>query len=188
MAPVSESFSSPPMRCSRPGVPGTPRAGRASGIARRAGSPRDRFEPDRERRQALDVRHMPRLRGVGDIAVRQHDNRHHVLGRDAHRLDAVSKQSAGARGGRTATGLSPCRPYSACIRSDCSVFVGMPGRGPARCVLTTTSGSSAATARPIASLFSARPDPSWRSRRARRRRRRRWRRRPRRSRLRPGRW
>ena len=72
---------------------------------------------------------------------------------------ARSKHSAGVAGAITAIGLSPLRPTIACSRSACSVLVGMPVDGPARCTFTTTSGSSTATARPIASCFSAKPGP-----------------------------
>jgi hypothetical protein len=71
----------------------------------------------------------------------------------------TSNASAGVEAAITATGDSPLRPYMHCKRSACCVFVGMPVLGPARCTLSTTSGSSAITARPIASLFSAMPGP-----------------------------
>jgi hypothetical protein len=45
------------------------------------------------------------------------------------------------------------------MRSACSVLVGMPVEGPARCTLSTTSGTSAIEANPIASVFNARPGP-----------------------------
>lgn len=45
------------------------------------------------------------------------------------------------------------------LRSACSVLVGMPVEGPARCTSTMTSGSSNATAREIVSLLSATPGP-----------------------------
>src|SRR5690606_35275312 len=44
-------------------------------------------------------------------------------------------------------------------RSDCSGLVGMPVDGPARCTLTTTSGSSVMKASDIASDFRAMPGP-----------------------------
>ena len=59
----------------------------------------------------------------------------------------------------TATGASPCRPNRAMLRSACSVFVGMPVEGPARCTSTTISGSSSATASEIVSPLSATPGP-----------------------------
>ena len=45
------------------------------------------------------------------------------------------------------------------MRSACSVFVGMPVAGPARWMSQITSGSSSITARPMVSIFSARPGP-----------------------------
>ena len=72
---------------------------------------------------------------------------------------AIVKQSAGLCGARTTIGQSPLRPNIACSRSDCSVFVGRPVEGPPRWTLTTTSGSSVITARPMASPLSARPGP-----------------------------
>ena len=72
---------------------------------------------------------------------------------------ATSKQSLGLRAAITGTGASALRPYTAWYRSDCSVFVGKPVDGPPRCELTTTSGSSALMARPIASVFNAMPGP-----------------------------
>ena len=48
-------------------------------------------------------------------------------------LDAMyaqSKQFPGEELARTIAGLSPFLPYKACIKSDCSVFVGNPVEGP----------------------------------------------------------
>ena len=62
------------------------------------------------------------------------------------------RSSGPASGAATmGTGASPCRPYMACSRSACSVLVGMPVDGPPRWMLTMTSGSSMAEARPIVS-------------------------------------
>ena len=44
-------------------------------------------------------------------------------------------------------------------RSDCSVLVGMPVDGPARCTSTTIIGNSSATASPIISAFRSMPGP-----------------------------
>src|SRR5438477_415678 len=54
---------------------------------------------------------------------------------------AVSKQPPGVLGAITGSGDSPCRAYSAISRSDCSVFVGIPVDGPARCTSTMIIGS-----------------------------------------------
>ena len=72
---------------------------------------------------------------------------------------AMSKHSAGVAGATTGMGASPLRPNMTCSRSDCSVLVGMPVEGPARCTSTTTSGSSTMTARPMASDLRAMPGP-----------------------------
>ncbi len=59
----------------------------------------------------------------------------------------------------TIQGASPFRPYIACIKSACSVFVGNPVEGPPRCTFTITNGISIITAKPIASVLSASPGP-----------------------------
>ena len=72
---------------------------------------------------------------------------------------AAKKQSDGVAAATTGTGDSPFRPYSAISRSACSVLVGMPVDGPARCTSTMSSGSSTETARPTVSAFSSMPGP-----------------------------
>ena len=72
---------------------------------------------------------------------------------------AASKQSDGVAAAITGSGASPWRPNNAWVRSACSVLVGMPVDGPARCTSTITSGSSSITASPIVSDFSAMPGP-----------------------------
>ena len=72
---------------------------------------------------------------------------------------AISKQLVGVEAARTTTGDSPFLPYKACSKSVCSDLVGSPVEGPPRCTSIITNGSSAITARPIASLFSASPGP-----------------------------
>ena len=72
---------------------------------------------------------------------------------------AVAKQSAGEQAANTATGDSPLRPMTAWNRSACSVLVGIPVDGPARCTSTITRGSSVITPRPTASIFRAMPGP-----------------------------
>src|SRR5688500_14642853 len=69
------------------------------------------------------------------------------------------KHDAGEYEATIGSGASPWRPYNAWRRSACSVFVGRPVEGPPRWTSTITSGSSSDTARPIVSLFSARPGP-----------------------------
>ena len=70
---------------------------------------------------------------------------------------AMKKQSDGVLGATMATEESPLRPNIAWSKSDCSVFVGMPVEGPARCTSMTTRGSSVMTARLRASLLRASP-------------------------------
>ena len=72
---------------------------------------------------------------------------------------ATSKQCDGERGATIGSGASPWRPNIASSRSVCSVLVGMPVDGPARCTSTTSSGSSRLIARPSASAFRSRPGP-----------------------------
>ena len=71
----------------------------------------------------------------------------------------VPKASAGEAMASTGSGASPWRPYIAMSRSACSVLVGMPVEGPARCTSTMISGSSVMTARLIVSDFRAMPGP-----------------------------
>ena len=71
--------------------------------------------------------------------------------------NAASKQSAGVQAANTTAGHSPLRPYNACIKSVCSDLVGIPVEGPPRCTSITTNGTSAITAKPMASLFKAKP-------------------------------
>src|SRR6266480_3811526 len=72
---------------------------------------------------------------------------------------ATQKQSAGVDAASTGMGASEFRPNKACNRSACSVLVGRPVDGPPRWISQMTSGISTATARPIASVFSAMPGP-----------------------------
>ena len=56
-------------------------------------------EADRERLVAAHVRHLPRLRRIGDVAVGQQHDRRHVAGGDPHRLDRAFERVGGrARG------------------------------------------------------------------------------------------
>src|SRR6266550_9383772 len=72
---------------------------------------------------------------------------------------ATQKQSAGVDAASTGMGASEFRPNKACNRSACSVLVGRPVDGPPRWISQMTSGISTATARPMASVFSAMPGP-----------------------------
>ena len=77
----------------------------------------------------------------------------------ANASTVAAKQSLGDAGAITASGHSLFRPYIACSRSACSVFVGSPVLGPPRWTSTMTTGSSTITASPIASALSATPGP-----------------------------
>ena len=153
------AFSMPPMRCSRPGVPGT-----AHGRARVVGVAQVRVE-DRlalgvggvglggelapSGRAARRRRDRPRLGAVGEVAVGEQEHRRAVGRRDPHRLDARRRSSRPATAGAMiGTGDSPLRPNIACSRSDCSVLVGSPVDGPPRWTSTMTSGSSSETREP----------------------------------------
>ncbi len=59
----------------------------------------------------------------------------------------------------TTRGESPWPPKQAMFKSDCSTFVGIPVEGPPRCTSTMTSGISAMTAQPRASVLSEIPGP-----------------------------
>ena len=72
---------------------------------------------------------------------------------------ATQKQSAGVDAASTGIGASELRPNKACNKSACSVLVGRPVDGPPRWMSQITNGISTATARPIASVFSAMPGP-----------------------------
>src|SRR5215469_15858349 len=72
---------------------------------------------------------------------------------------AIQKQSLGVEGATIGMGASELRLNIACKRSACSVLVGRPVDGPPRWMSQITSGNSTATARPIASVFSAMPGP-----------------------------
>src|SRR5574344_1096349 len=74
-------------------------------------------------------------------------------------LKAISKQLAGEWAATTTSGLSPFLPYNTSFRSACSVLVGIPVHGPARCTSTTTNGNSVITASPNASDLRERPGP-----------------------------
>src|ERR1041384_2172238 len=88
MLPVSASFSMPPMRCSRPGVPGMTHA-RASVFGSRSYT-KFVFGSGRcvalEGGRAAEVRQLPRLRAVRDVAVAEQHHGHHVARRDLHGL------------------------------------------------------------------------------------------------------
>ena len=72
---------------------------------------------------------------------------------------AASKQCDGERGATIGSGASPWRPNIASSRSVCSVLVGMPVDGPARCTSTISIGSSRLIASPSASALRSRPGP-----------------------------
>ncbi len=165
MLPVPSAFSSPPMRCVNPGVPGTAH-GRASVSGSRAygrNVPAGPFgsvakSTRRSGNESTDgTRHGSDPFAIAPSESSSTGVRYVTAIRAAS--SATSKASAGDRGATTGTGDSPLRPYSACSRSACSVFVGRPVDGPPRCTSTITSGSSVITASPIVSDLSASPGP-----------------------------
>ncbi len=160
----------PPIRCSRPGVPGT-----AHGRARVSSSRRNGWKVGsplgsvplgslanstcRSGRLSTSGT-RPRLGAVGEVAVGQDEDRGAVGRGDAHGIHRGAEAVGGRLGRRrSAPGDSPLRPNMAWSRSACSVLVGRPVEGPPRCTSTMTSGSSSETARPIDSDFRATPGP-----------------------------
>src|SRR5918997_452256 len=79
----------------------------------------------------------------------------------ARRADSIAaqKHDGGEYDATIGSGASPWRPYIACSRSDCSVFVGSPVDGPPRWISMTINGSSRDSANPSASDLRSRPGP-----------------------------
>ena len=149
------------MRCSRPGVPGLTH-GRASVTSSRLYGSRLSSSLWSTRTSGSSSSDRGSCQGSAPFAMKPSESSitgtmYLVAMRTAS--NAIAKQSAGLFGARIGTGLSPLRPNIACIRSDCSVLVGMPVLGPARCTLMMISGSSTIRARPMASPLSAMPGP-----------------------------
>ena len=69
------------------------------------------------------------------------------------------KASSTVAGASTALGNSPCAACMANSKSPCSVLVGKPMAGPARCPSTTTMGVSVIPARPSPSTMRQNPPP-----------------------------
>ena len=102
--PVPSAFSSPPIRCSRPGVPGI-----AHGRARVSASRRYGRKPPSWlgasakatgiSGYALEVGDQPRLRAVREVGVREQEDGRPVLERDPGRLDRGVEAAARRRGG-----------------------------------------------------------------------------------------
>src|SRR5688500_11327361 len=72
---------------------------------------------------------------------------------------AAQKHDGGEYDATIGSGASPCRPYMAWRRSDCSVLVGKPVEGPPRWMSTTIRGSSNERHRPGAADLRSRPGP-----------------------------
>ena len=150
------------MRCSRPGVPGHgPRPGQRLRVAQvglealGVGA-----ELHRELRQLVERRDLPGLGAVGQVAVGEHDHRHHVLDARCGWPRARPRSSRRAwRPRAPASAPRSCGRRWPGSRSACSVLVGRPVEGPPRWMSQITSGSSVAMARPMASVFSAMPGP-----------------------------
>ena len=94
----------------------------------------------RNNRNVCCFRELPRLRAVAEVSVRQHHYRGHEFESDSCSFEDGMKQSLGVDAARTGTGASPLRPYSACSKSACSVFVGSPVLGPPRWILIIRRG------------------------------------------------
>src|SRR3954467_6791142 len=163
MLPVTLAFSSPPMRCSRPGVPGIAQ-GRASVSGLRLyasnGSPSASANAGSMRASASTsgISHgsAPFARYASDSTYT--GVRYVTATRTAS--IAAKKQSPGDDGAMTGTGDSELRPNSTISRSPCSGLVGIPVDGPARWTSMITSGSSSAIASPTVSDFRTTPGPA----------------------------
>ena len=155
--PVWSALESPPILCSRPGVPG-PRPGQGLGVPRvgkKLALAVGGRMPRGDLGQLPDVRQFPGLGAVGQKSWRE-----------APPASCASRRSGwpptpcGAirrvLGASTQTGDSPFRPNMAWRRSVCSVLVGIPVLGPERWT-STTRGNSVITARFSASDFRQRP-------------------------------
>ena len=153
MLPVRKSFSRPPMRCSRPGVPGMTQGARQVLVA---GVGLEAFglgaELDLELGQIAPPRESATARRRCRGSRRRAGSPASCTSRRCGRLRGRSRSSRRANGRRApASGTRRCGRTTACSRSDCSVLVGRPVEGPPRWTLTITSGSSSMTARPSAS-------------------------------------
>ena len=163
---MPSAFSRPPIRCSSPGVPGSPTAARASpGRAGTAGSRSPSFGSVANSVEMSgsvgDVRDQPRLGAVREVGVREQVDGRAVLERDPRRLDrGVEAAATGSTRRSPAPATRSCGRSSTISRSACSGFVGIPVEGPARWMSRISSGSSSATARPIVSDLSTMPGPA----------------------------
>ena len=135
MLPVTSCFSSPPMRCSSPFVPGIAQGLTRSSLrlhGRKVSLQHGRCECYRYLRQVFRLREFPGLRTVGNVAVAQKHDRGHMLNGDAAGFKCCHEGITRVRAAMTGMGHSPLRPYNAWSRSVCSVLVGRPVLGPAR--------------------------------------------------------
>ena len=108
--------------------------------------------------QRPDVRELPGLGPVGQVAVGEQDDGRPVLDGEAGCLDGGVEAVDRAPGGDDRRGDSAWRPYMAMRRSAASVLVGSRSRA-SRWMSMTMSGSSRLTAKPSVSPLSARPGP-----------------------------
>ncbi len=137
--PVTSAFSSPPIRCSRPGVPGIAhwRASVSGSRLIRQEAVAVVGEPSRTAsrcRAASDTSGISHgSDAVGQVGVGQEEDRSAVLQRDPCRLDRrVEAPGRASRRRRPARGSRRSARSSTMSRSACSGFVGMPVDGPAR--------------------------------------------------------
>ena len=156
--PDPSAFSMPPTRCSRPGVPGTAQ-GRASVAGSRTYGQNEPV-PSGSTWFGLVANSTAiagRLATSGTCHGSEPFARYPSESRNtgvrylrAIRAASIaaSKQCAGCAAPLSGRVHSPCLPYMACRRSDCSLFVGSPVEGPPRRTSTTTRGSSRADGHP----------------------------------------
>ena len=101
--PVPSAFSSPPIRCSRPGVPGIARPRQRLRVAEvrqeTALVVRSIGEAHRNLGVRLEVGDQPRLRAVREVGVREQEDGRPVLERDPGGLDRGVEAAARRRGG-----------------------------------------------------------------------------------------
>ena len=172
-------FSMPPMRCSRPGVPGTAQ-GRARVCGSRLygqktsvpsssgvvgpGARTARAGPGSSSTSGI----APGLGAVGQVAVGEQEDRGAVGQRDPGRLQGrVEAVGRGARARRSAPGPRRCGRTSPGAGRPARSWSADRWTGPPRWMSMTSSGSSRETASPIVSDFSATPGPGGRGHRQR---------------------
>ena len=160
---MTSAFSRPPIRCSRPAVPGIAHGRASVSGSRRKGSKGALArlgELHRDLGQVVDPRDEPRLRPVREVRVREEVDRGAVLERDARRLDrgVEALRRARRRDDRHGALAVPAEQHHQQIR-----LLGLgrhPGRRTRALDVEDQSGSSSAIARPTVSAFRTTPGPA----------------------------